>query len=61
MVIDGDKHAIAMKKLSFLSYFFVDEKHVQFGPDASGGLFFILSEIMEDLTPQEGNQIEVSK
>lgn len=61
MVIDTDKNSIAMKKLALLSELFIHENVVELSKEASGGMFFILTEIIQELTPQEGKQIEVSK
>lgn len=61
MFIDDDNHTIAMKKLSLLQEFFVLEPDLHLSKEASGGMFFFLSDIVDDLTPQKGNQIEVSE
>lgn len=61
MVIDSDKHFIAMNKLALLTRFFINKDDVVFSEEASAGMFYILTDIIQELTPQEGNQIEVSK
>jgi hypothetical protein len=51
MFIDTDEYSIAMKKFALLSELFVHDNVVEFSKQASGGMFYILTEIIQELTP----------
>lgn len=61
MYIDGDKHLRAMQKLHFLTAQFANAGRFELSQNESNGVFWILSDIIDELSVDDDSDIKVKK